>query len=282
MSYANPDALVSTEWLAARLSDPSVALLDGTWYLPGQGDPRADYEKAHIPGAAFFDIDAIADRATDLPHMLPDAETFARLVGALGVGNDSHVVVYDRQGVVSAARVWWEFRFFGHARVSVLDGGLPKWQAEGRPVESGVVTPKAKPYRAQPNPGLVRSLDQVRANLASRREQVLDARTAGRFSGTEPEPRPGCRSGHIPGSLNLPYAKLFDPARKTMADDAGLAAAFRSAGINLSRPVVTSCGSGITASVLALGLHLIGHRDFAVYDGSWSEWGTRTDTPVET
>jgi thiosulfate/3-mercaptopyruvate sulfurtransferase len=280
MSYAHPDALVSTEWLAAHLNEANVVVLDGTWFL-GEGDGRTEYEKSHIPGAVFFDIDDVCDKSSPLPHMLPSAELFGEKVGALGVANDSHVVVYDRFGLQTAARVWWEFRFFGHAKVSVLDGGLKKWLAEGRKTEAGSVTPKRKTYRATPHAALVRSLEQLKANLAAKSEQVLDARSAGRFKGAEPEPRPGSRPGHIPGSLSLPYTELLDPETKTMADADALAKKFRDAGIDLSRPVVTSCGSGVTASVLALGLHLIGQDKFAVYDGSWSEWGTRQDVPVE-
>ncbi len=280
MTYAHPDALVSTDWLAAHLDNPDVVVLDGTWFL-GEGDGRTEYEKSHIPGAVFFDIDEVCDHADPLPHMLPSAALFAEKVGAMGVANSSHVVVYDRFGLQTAARVWWEFRFFGHGKVSVLDGGLKKWLAEGRPTEAGTAAPKPATYRATPHPELVRSLDQLRANLDSRAEQVLDARAAGRFKGTEPEPRPGSRPGHIPGSRNLPYTDLLDPETRTMADADALAAKFRAAGIDLARPVVTSCGSGVTASVLALGLHLIGQDNYAVYDGSWSEWGTRPDVPVE-
>jgi thiosulfate/3-mercaptopyruvate sulfurtransferase len=280
MSYARPEALVSTEWLAAHVNDPTVVVLDASWFLPGQGDGHAEYARSHIPGAAFFDIDAIADPATSLPHMLPDAAGFARAVGALGVGNDSHVIVYDRALLSSAARVWWEFRAMGHARVSVLDGGLRKWVAEGRKVDAAPVAPHPKPYTAHPDVALVRSLAQMKSNLASRREQVLDARPAGRFKGAEAEPRPGLKGGHIPGSLNLPSSEIVDAKAATMIDADALAAKFKGAGIDMTRPVVTSCGSGVTASLLALGLYLIG-KDAAVYDGSWSEWGARTDVPIE-
>jgi thiosulfate/3-mercaptopyruvate sulfurtransferase len=281
VSYARPEALVSTEWLAAHLDDPHVVVLDASWFLPGQGDGHAEYVKAHIPGAAFFDIDAIADPTTTLPHMLPDAVGFARAVGALGVGNDSHVVIYDRALLASAARVWWEFRAMGHARVSVLDGGLRKWTAEGRKVDATPVTPRAKTYTARPDAALVRSLAQMKTNLASRREQVLDARSPGRFKGAEAEPRPGLKSGHIPGSLNLPSTEIVDAKTATMIGADALAAKFASAGIDMAQPIVTSCGSGVTASLLTLGLYLIG-KDAAVYDGSWSEWGARADVPIET
>ena len=275
------DPLVTTEWLAKELGTPDLRVLDGTWHMPQlKRDPRAEFTQAHIPGAVFFDIDAIADHATSLPHMLPDAATFARAVGALGIGSGDRVVVYDVRGVISAARVWWTFRAFGHDAVAVLDGGLRKWRAEGRPVESGTPAPAARAFKATPRPELVRDLDTVRANIASRAAQVLDARSAGRFAGTEPEPRAGLRGGHIPGSLNLPYDSLYR-ADGTLQSPEELRAALQGAGIDLARPVVTTCGSGVTASVLALALYLVGRRDVAVYDGSWSEWGGRPDTPVE-
>jgi thiosulfate/3-mercaptopyruvate sulfurtransferase len=234
-----------------------------------------------VPGAVFFDIDAIADRTTSLPHMLPSPEAFAAAVGALGIGSGDRVGVYDVRGVVSAARVWWTFRVFGHEAVAVLDGGLRKWQAEGRPVEHGAPKPAPRTFTARLRPELVRSLDAMRANLTSRAAQVLDARSAGRFAGTEPEPRPGLRGGHIPGSLNLPYETLYRADGTLKAPDE-LRGAITAAGVDLGRPVVTSCGSGVTASVLALALYLVGRPDAAVYDGSWSEWGSRSDTPVET
>jgi thiosulfate/3-mercaptopyruvate sulfurtransferase len=275
------DPLVTTEWLAKELGAPDLRVLDGTWHMPQlKRDPRAEFAEAHIPGAAFFDIDAIADHATTLPHMLPDAATFARAVGALGIGSGDRVVVYDVRGVISAARVWWTFRAFGHDAVAVLDGGLRTWRAEGRPVETGTPAPPARAFKATPRPELVRDLDGMRANIASRAAQVLDARSAGRFAGTEPEPRAGLRGGHIPGSLNLPYDSLYR-ADGTLESPEKLRAALQGAGVDLARPVVTTCGSGVTASVLALALYLVGRRDVAVYDGSWSEWGGRPDTPIE-
>ena len=274
-------ALVTTEWLAKHLGAADLRVVDGSWHMPQlKRDARAEFVAAHIPGAVFFDIDAIADHTTDLPHMLPDPATFGRAVGALGIGNGDRVVVYDVRGVVSAARVWWTFRAFGHDAVAVLDGGLRKWRAEGRPVESGVPAPTARTFTAALRPELVRGLDAMRANLASRVAQVLDARSAGRFAGTEPEPRPGLRGGHIPGSLNLPYDSLYREDGTLKSSDE-LRAALETAGVDLARPVVTTCGSGVTASVLALALFLVGRPDVAVYDGSWSEWGGRPDTPIE-
>jgi thiosulfate/3-mercaptopyruvate sulfurtransferase len=275
------DPLVSTEWLAKHLGEPGLRVLDGSWHMPQlKRDPRAEFAQAHVPGAVFFDIDAIADHATDLPHMLPDAAAFARAVGALGVGTGDRVVVYDVHGVVSAARVWWTFRVFGHDAVAVLDGGLRKWRAEGRPVESGAASPAPRAFEASFRPELVRDLGALRANLVGHVAQVLDARSAGRFAGTEPEPRTGLRGGHIPGSLNLPYDTLYREDG-TLKPPNELRAAFQRAGLDLARPVVTTCGSGVTASVLALALYLVGRRDVAVYDGSWSEWGGRPDTPIE-
>jgi thiosulfate/3-mercaptopyruvate sulfurtransferase len=276
------DPVVSTDWLVKHLGAPDLRVLDGTWHMPQlKRDARAEFTQAHVPGAAFFDIDAIADHSTTLPHMLPAPEAFAEAVGALGVGSGDRVVVYDTRGVVSAARVWWTFRAFGHDAVAVLDGGLKKWRAEGRPVESGAPPPPRRAFTARPRPALVRDLDAMRVNITSRAAQVLDARSAGRFAGTEPEPRAGLRGGHIPGSLNLPYETLYRPDGTLKSPDE-LAGAVRAAGVDLGRPVVTTCGSGVTASVLALALYLLGRRDVAVYDGSWSEWGGRADTPVAT
>lgn len=273
---------VTTEWLAKHLDEPDVRVVDGTWHMPqAKRDARAEFEAAHIPGAVFFDIDAIADRATSLPHMLPSAAQFAASVGELGISNGHRIVVYDVRGVVSAARVWWTFRAFGHDDVAVLDGGLRKWRAEGRPVESGGAAPARVAFTARLRPELVRDVEAMRANVARRTVQVLDARSAGRFAGTEPEPRAGLRGGHIPGSLSLPYETLYRPDG-TLKPPHELREAVTAAGVDLDRPVVTTCGSGVTASVLALALYLIGRRDVAVYDGSWSEWGSRSDTPVET
>jgi thiosulfate/3-mercaptopyruvate sulfurtransferase len=243
-------------------------------------DPRAEFVAEHVPNAAFFDIDAIADRATSLPHMLPPAAQFAAQVGALGVGAGDVVVVYDSRGVVSAARVWWTFRAMGHDRVAVLDGGLPKWRAERRPVESGERATSPRRFKAQLRPALVRTIAAMRDNARVPREQVLDARSRGRFAGTEPEPRAGLRGGHIPHSLNLPYEGLYRPDG-TLLPPVELRRRFEAAGLDVGRPVATTCGSGVTAAILALGLYVAGNKTVAVYDGSWSEWGAQADTPVE-
>jgi thiosulfate/3-mercaptopyruvate sulfurtransferase len=274
-------SLVTTEWLAQNLGRRDVRVVDGSWHMPQlKRDARAEFAQAHIPGAVFFDIDAIADRRTPLPHMLPRASEFAQAVGRLGIGSRDRVIVYDTRGVTSAARVWWTFRVFGHDAVFVLDGGLPRWRAEERTVEAGSPMPRPRRFTARLRRSLVRDLAGMRQNVTTRKAQVLDARSRGRFAGTEPEPRAGLRGGHIPGSFNLPYDELYEKDGTMLPADA-LRTKFEAAGLDLTRPVVTSCGSGITASVLALGLHVIGRPDVAVYDGSWTEWGGRDDTPVE-
>jgi thiosulfate/3-mercaptopyruvate sulfurtransferase len=277
-------SLVSTTWLAENLERPAIVVVDATYHLPNvPRDARADYEREHIPGARFFDIDGISDPGSDLPHMLPSPDAFAHAVESLGIGSDDHVVAYDGYGLMSAARPWWMFRAFGHDRVSVLDGGLPKWKREGRQVTATPSRPAAgKTFRPRFRPDMVRSKADLLANLSARTEQVLDARAAGRFQGTAPEPRQGLRSGRIPGSRNLPFNKLLDPADQTMVPPGKLRQLFAEAGIDPAKRVVTSCGSGVTACVLALGLEQIGAKHVAIYDGSWSEWGLPGDTPVET
>jgi thiosulfate/3-mercaptopyruvate sulfurtransferase len=283
MPYAHPEALVSAGWLAAHGNDADLRLLDGSFKMPGVTPTAAeDYAARHIPGAIFFDIDVVSDHASSLPHMLPSEADFAASVGKLGIGNDDRVVIYDSAGVVSATRVWWMFRVFGHDRIAVLDGGLPKWLAEGRPVTAEVPSPAQRPYRARFHPERVRSKAQILTNLSSKAEQVLDARTVERFEGKAPEPWPGRRPGRVPGSLNLPYSLLSDATDKTLVPMEEMERRFHEAGVARDKPVVTSCGSGVTACVLAFGLYLTGRDDVAVYDGSWAEWGLPGDTPVAT
>jgi len=283
MQYARPEALVSTEWLALHLNDPDLGVVDGTYLLPPTTrSARKEFERRHIPGVVFFDIDEIADKANPLPHMLPKPEQFAAKVRKLGLGDATRIVAYDTHGLMSAARVWWMFRIFGHRNVAVLDGGLPKWLAEGRQVVGAATAPQERHFTARFEPELVRNLMQVKAALEGKAEQVVDARSAGRFKGVDPEPRAGLRGGHMPGAVNVPYADLLDPATKTLLPADRLAARFQAAGVDLTRPICTSCGSGVSACVLALGLYLLGRDDVAVYDGSWSEWGGRKDTPVAT
>jgi thiosulfate/3-mercaptopyruvate sulfurtransferase len=282
MAYVNPDALVDTAWLARHLESPDVRIVDATYHLPGSGrDARAEYLERHIPGAVFFDIEEISDPDDPLPHMLPSPEKFSARVRRLGLGDGNRIVVYDAHGLMSAARVWWMFRVFGHDDVAVLDGGLPKWLAEGRPVDDLAPMPHERHFTARMNTLLARDFAQMRANLEAPREQVIDARSAGRYAGTEPELRPGLRSGHIPGSRSLPYTELIDPSDRTVLPADALLRRFRQAGVDPARPTATTCGSGVTACVLALGLYLMGHKEVAVYDGSWSEWGGREDAPIE-
>ncbi|MBT5265788.1 MAG: 3-mercaptopyruvate sulfurtransferase [Rhodospirillaceae bacterium] len=283
MSYANPDALVSTEWLNDHLEDDGVVLVDGSFHLPtANRDANAEFLEKHIPGARRFDIDDICDPTSDLPHMIPTAEMFAEKVGALGISNASKVVVYDVYGMQSAARTWWMFRLFGHDNVAILNGGMPKWLADGHSLVGGAAQASPATFKATLNPALVRSIDDVRRVLDDASEQVVDVRSAGRFTAAEPEPRAGMRSGHMPGALNLPFNELLEKADKTLLPAEAIQARIDSAGIDLDKPVTASCGSGVTACVLALGAYLIGKDDVAVYDGSWSEWGGRPDTPIVT
>ena len=276
------DALVSTAWLAEHLRDPDLRIVDGTYFLPDvPRNPNVEFAERHIPGAVRFDIDAVKDESNPLPHMLPTPAVFAAKVGALGIGDAHRIVAYNADGPMAAARVWWMFRVFGHDKAAVLDGGLPKWRAEGRPLEGGPAAPRPAVFTPRLRRELVRGLEEVRAELESGRASVADARSAGRFSGTEPELRPGLRSGHMPGAKNLPYATLLGPDG-TYLPPAEIARRFAAAGIDAGRPVAASCGSGVTACILALGLHLAGKEDAAVYDGSWTEWGGRADTPVAT
>jgi thiosulfate/3-mercaptopyruvate sulfurtransferase len=282
MPMPGRDPLVSTEWLAAHLDAPDVKVADATWFLPNmRRDAKEEYEQAHVPGAVFFDIDDIADAASPLPHMLPDAVKFSSRMRRLGLGDGTRIVLYDNNSYSASARAWWMLRLFGHPEVAVLDGGLAKWRAERRPVTDEPVTPKEAHFTARQNNLLVRDLEQMRANLLSRREQVVDARSRGRFAGSEPEPRAGLRGGHIPASMSLPHLELLG-ADGTLLPEPELRRRFAAAGLDLTRPIVATCGSGVTASTLALALYQLGREDVAVYDGSWSEWGGRSDTPVET
>jgi thiosulfate/3-mercaptopyruvate sulfurtransferase len=276
------ESLLTTNALAAGLSNPQLVVLDATWYMPGDvRNARELHAAARLPGARFFDIDLIADQQTRLPHMVPSAEFFAAQVGALGVSNASRVVCYDQHGIMSAPRARWMFRLFGHDQVAVLDGGLPKWRAEGRELHSGPPAPVV-PARFQSafRAGLLRGLGDLRDNLGRRGELVLDARSADRFHARVPEPRAGLRAGHVPGARSLPFGELLTP-QQTLLPPAALRARFAAAGVNEHSAVITSCGSGLTAAILNLALAVAGLPEGALYDGSWTEWGGREDTPVE-
>ena len=274
--------LTETEELEHELDAPDLVIIDASWHMPGEGDAHAEYLAEHVPGALFFDIDEIADTKSSLPHMLPPPEKFSSRMRSMGIGDGSRIVVYDSQGLYSAARVWWTFRVMGAEDVSVLNGGLPKWKREGRPLESGEPrTRTPRHFTARRNLDLVRDAADIKTLLKDRSAEIVDARSAERFAGTVPEPRPGLRSGHIPGSRNLPYGRLLNKDG-TLKSPREIERLFDSVGVDLGKPVVTSCGSGITASLLALALAEIGHRKTAVYDGSWSEWGADQSLPIET
>jgi len=282
MTQDDPKTLVSTGWLADHLNDPDLRILDASWYLPDMGrDGRAEYGASHIPGARYFDIDEISDARSTLPHMAPPTEKFVSRMRAMGVGDGHQVVVYDGVGLFSAPRVWWLFRLMGKTDIAVLDGGFAKWQAEGRPVEDLPPVLRDRHITVSLQNHLVRDVTQVAAAAKLRDHEILDARSPGRFRGEEPEPRQGLRSGHIPGSKNLHYRTLVNDDG-TMKDTDALRAVFDAAGVDLAKPVITTCGSGVTAAIIDLALERIGHDRHAVYDGSWSEWGMYGDLNVET
>lgn len=273
-------SLVTTEWLAAHLDAPDIVVVDGSYYLPTQKrDGHAEYLAAHIPGAVFFDVNAIADTTTDLPHMLPSPEAFSSAMRQLGIGDGVTIVVYDGLGLFSAARVWWTFRIFGVRDVYVLDGGFPKWKAEGRPIELHEVKRTPRHFTARFNRPAVADMASVKQTLSDKSAQVVDARSAERFAGTAPEPRPGLPSGHMPGAFNVPYSEIVEDGR--LVEPERIAAAFAKAGIDTDKPIVTSCGSGVTAAILWLGLDAIGKPPKSLYDGSWTEWAAQPDAAIE-
>ena len=281
MDYVNPQSLVSTDWLAEHINAPDVRVVDASWYMPAENrDPAAEYDAEHIPGAVRFDIDEIADTDSDLPHMMPSPEKFSSRMRKAGIGDGNRVVVYDGGMMMAAARAWWMLRTFGHDDVAILDGGFNKWKAEGRPLEDMPPTPRERHFTARLNSTMIRYADQMLANIDSQKEQVVDARAQARFDGIAPEPRAGLRGGHIPGSVCVPFIDVIDDD-KTMLPAADIKEAFTSAGLDLKKPIVATCGSGVSAAMLVFAMHLIGQRQNAVYDGSWSEWGGREDLPIE-
>lgn len=281
MPHSDPKTLVSTEWLASHIASPDIRVIDASWYLPQAGrDPKAEYEATHIPNARFFDIDEISDSQSDLPHMAPPAEKFISRMRAMGIGDGHQVVVYDGAGISSSARVWWLFQLFGKTDTAVLDGGLPKWLAEGREVEDMPPILRDRHITVRRNALLIKDVTQVAAASKLKEAQILDARSEGRFNGTEPEPREGLRTGHIPNSINLPYSRLLN-GDGTMKSPDELAAILAESNVDMKSPVITTCGSGVTAAIINLALERLGHKQHALYDGSWAEWGMYNDLKVE-
>ncbi|MCK0125976.1 3-mercaptopyruvate sulfurtransferase [Gelidibacter sp. F2691] len=282
MPHSDPKTLVSTDWLAKHLKDPDLRILDASWYMPDMGrDAKAEYNAAHIPGARYFDIDEIADLRSDLPHTMPPVEKFMSRVRAMGVGDGHQIVVYDGMGLFSAARVWWMFRLMGHKDIAVLDGGLPKWQADGHPIEDMPPVIRDRHMTVSRQAHMIKDVTQVAAASKLGDYEIIDARGAERFRGEVEEPREGLRSGHIPNSKNLPFGNLLN-ADGTMKSPDEMRALFEGAKVDLKKPAILSCGSGVTAAILALALERMGHDRHAVYDGSWSEWGMYSDLKVET
>nr|WP_111297662.1 3-mercaptopyruvate sulfurtransferase [Paracoccus saliphilus] len=278
----DPKTLVSTDWLAAHLNDPDLRIIDASWHMPASGrDGRAEYDAAHIPHARFFDIDAISDKRSALPHMAPPVEMFISRMRAMGIGDGHQIVIYDNSDVRSAFRVWWTFRLMGKTDVAVLDGGLDKWQAEGRPVEDMPPVMRDRHITVQRQAALVRDVTQVAAASKLGDHAIIDARAPERFRGEVDEPRPGLRAGHIPGARNLPFGRLFNTDGTMIAPDA-IRTAFEKAGVDLSKPAITTCGSGVTAAILSFALERIGHRNHSLYDGSWTEWGSFADLNIAT
>ena len=283
MTNEHRSPLVSCEWLAAHFDAPNIIVLDATFFLPRQQrNAIEEFRQTHIPGARFFDIDVIADTDSPLPHMLPGPDRFVEAVGQLGIDNETNVVIYDNNNFMASARAWWTFRVFGHDAVAVLDGGLARWKQLGGPITAETSSPTPRRFHAKQNRQLVCTLEQMREFAETGSARILDARSPARFAGSEPEIRTGLRSGHIPGSCNLHYAALVAPETHTLLPAETLRALYRQADTDLNEPIVTTCGSGVTAAILALGLYRLGRQDVPVYDGSWTEWGGRKDTPVET
>lgn len=282
MSQDDPKTLVSTDWLAAHLKDADLRILDASWYLPSESrDARVEFDAGHIEGARFFDIEDVSDQRSDLPHMVPPVEKFLSRIRKLGVGDGHQIVVYDGAGLFSAARVWWLFKLMGHTDIAVLDGGLPKWQAEGRPTTQDPAVIKDRHMFAAPRADMVKDVTQVSHASKLGDYAIVDARAAARFKGESPEPRAGMRAGHIPNSRNVPYSALLN-ADKTMKDPAALRAIFEDAGVDLTKPAITTCGSGVTAAILSLAMERFGKTDHALYDGSWTEWGAFPTVPIAT